>query len=106
MKHPDALPPPPHEFPLAFEKQQESEKSQNLLQWFYWMHNARGSFNNADNDSNFLRKIASNDIVYKEDFSNEVHSFFKQMFPTNDNRGDEGALVSISFFGCFLLVII
>jgi hypothetical protein len=110
MKHPDACRREPEDVPaLSFLGQsQQIPVDKNLLQWSFWMHNARGSFNGFTDDANFLRKgVPSNALanVYKEDLSNEVHSFFKQMW-TNKSEESQQALVSIFFFGCCLLVII
>jgi hypothetical protein len=109
LKHPRALPPPPDQVPYSFTNQKESEEPQKFLQWFFWMHNARGSFNCVDEKSNFLRKNSTY-IVHKQDLSNEVHSFFKQidlMWKENPKENIyQQNFVSILFFGCCLLVII
>jgi hypothetical protein len=117
MKHPDALPPPDTKLPVPFKVQKDSDQPQKLLQWFFWMHNARGSFNCVDPSpdvntmTNFLRKNSTY-IVYKKDLSNEVHSFFKQMWPEENQHAPKPEentyqqdLVSALFFGCCFLVI-
>ncbi len=122
MKHPDAcLPqlPAEEESPFQFEKvlcytNDIEQKHKNLLKWSFWMHNARGSFNKITRTSYFLRKriLKSDDIpdpsnapahVYKEQLSNDVHSFFKQMWKVEPHENQQD-LVSVLFFGCFLLV--
>jgi hypothetical protein len=70
------------------------------------MHNARGSFNAKTRVSYFLRKKLSDSIpdpssayVHKEDLSNEVHTFFKQVWKVKPEEKHLQDLVSILFFG-------